>query len=315
MQPIFENLEKLVIKLEKAVGSGEQLDSCRIFHGRGKVYPGLEFVTLDYFDPVVLVTLFHEPPSGWLEVFRPGLIDKLSATSVTAIIVQHRYAVGDPSEIIYGQLPDSVYAKRGNLKFQLSLAKNQNFGFFLDIEPARQWLEKYAQGKVVLNLFAYTCTFSVIAVAAVAEKVVNVDMSSAALNVGRSNHQINNLEKNRSQFLAENILKSWGRIKRAGNYDLVIIDPPSFQKGSFDSVRDYPKLVKRLPELMPNGGLVLACLNNPDLSSSFLTELFSVYCPGSIFKQRLAPHEDFPDIHPERQLKMLVFELTNPLLD
>lgn len=315
MQPIFENIDQLIIRLDKAAELDETLDSFRVFHGRGKVYPGLEFVTLDYFAPVVLVTLFHEPPSGWLEVFSPSLVAKLSRTSVEVIIVQHRYAPGDLCEIIYGQLPDRVYAKRGSLKFHLSLAKNQNFGFFLDIEPARQWLEKYAQGKVVLNLFAYTCTFSVIALAAGAEKVVNVDMSSAALNVGRSNHQINTLEKNRSQFLAENILKSWGRIKRAGNYDLVILDPPSFQKGSFDSQRDYPKLVRRLPELMPNGGFVLACLNNPDLSSSFLMELFSIYCPGSIFKQRLAPHEGFPDVDPERQLKMLVFELTNPLLD
>ena len=95
-----------------------------------------------------------------------------------------------------------------------------------------------------------------------------------------------------------------------GPYDLVILDPPSFQKGSFDSVKDYVKLVRRLPELMPSGGLVLSCLNNPDLHPDFLIDTFRAACPNAQFLYRLAPHSDFPDSEPGRQLKMLVFSLS-----
>lgn len=305
MQIIFDHLNVLLQRLE----SESVINSIRVFHGRGKVWPGLEFVTLDFFDPVLLVTLFQQPPDNWLDNFAQQLIARINNSRIKSVVVQRRYAPGDPSDVIYGELLEQVYAQRGDLRFALTLAKQQNTGFFLDIEPARKWLEQVAVGRRVLNLFAYTCSFSVVAIAAGAEKVVNLDMSSAALNQGRTNHQLNGLDKSRSQFLAEDILKSWGRIKRAGPYDLVILDPPSFQKGSFDSVRDYPKLVRRLPELMPAGGLVLACLNNPDLDTEFLINLFATICPVARFQQRLPQQPEFPDVDSEKQLKMLVFEM------
>lgn len=306
MQPIIEKLNELKNRLDS---TDDAINSYRVFHGRGKTYPGLEFVTLDYFHPVLLITLFYHPPENWLDECLLLLKENLSQ-KVQAVVVQHRYLAGDPSEVVQGVLPEEVFAKRGDLRFQLNLAKQQNIGFFLDIEPARQWLEQYAAGRRVLNLFAYTCSFSVVAVAAGAEKVVNVDMSSAALNQGRTNHMLNALDKTRSQYLAEDILKSWSRIRKAGPYDLVILDPPSFQKGSFDSVKDYAKLVRRLPELMPSGGLVLSCLNNPDLNADFLIDTFRTACPNAEFCYPLLPHADFPDSEPERQLKMLVFSLS-----
>jgi 23S rRNA (cytosine1962-C5)-methyltransferase len=177
------------------------------------------------------------------------------------------------------------------------------------MEPGRQWIEQHAANKRVLNLFAYTCAFSVIAIGAGAEKVVNVDMSSAALNLGRANHQLNGLAKNKSEFVAENILKSWSRVKKPGPYDVVIIDPPSYQKGSFVAEKDYGKVIRRLPELMPDGGLVLACLNAPELSEGFLKQQFIEQCPQAIFIERLRPHPDFPDVDPEQQLKLLVYKI------
>jgi 23S rRNA (cytosine1962-C5)-methyltransferase len=148
-----------------------------------------------------------------------------------------------------------------------------------------------------------------VAIAAGAEKVVNVDMSSAALNLGRANHQLNNFPKTKSEFVAENILKSWSRIKKHGPYDLVVIDPPSFQKGSFIAEKDYAKVVRRLPELMPEGGLVMACLNAPELGAEFLMRLFAEVLPSASLIERLNPHPDFPDVDSEQQLKVLIYKL------
>lgn len=142
-----------------------------------------------------------------------------------------------------------------------------------------------------------------------AARVVNVDMSKSALARGRHNHQINGLDKRASGFLAEQIFKSWSRIKKPGPYDIVILDPPSFQKGSFIAGRDYYKLIKRLPELMPGGGDVLACLNAPELPGHFLSELFAQYCDGAEFVARLPASRDFPDRDPERQLKLTHWRL------
>lgn len=300
-------LDRLVA-YQRQIASGASADSRRIFHGRGQCYPGLGFVTLDAFAPILLLTLFAEPPATWLEDLLANLKSQL-CPGFDCLVVQRRYLPNAPSEVPLGQLPEQVYARRGDLRFHLHLARQQNAGFFLDMEPGRQWLEQQAPAKRVLNLFAYTCAFSVVAVAAGAEKVVNVDMSSPSLNTGRANHQLNGLDKTRSEFLAEDILKSWGRIKKRGPYDVVIIDPPSYQKGSFIATKDYAKVVRRLPELMPTGGLVLACLNAPELSKDYLKQQFEEQCPGAQFVERLTPCADFPDVDPQQQLKLLVYKI------
>ncbi|MDR7090158.1 class I SAM-dependent methyltransferase [Cellvibrio fibrivorans] len=304
MQIIVERLALLAEKIRIQT----EIDSYRVFHGRGRTFPGLEFVTVDFFQPAILVTLFVEPPEQWLDELIVQ-IHPLFASSNSVLVVQHRYMPNAPSEIVWGELPDLIYARRGNSLFNLHLAQQQNSGFFLDMESGRQWIEQHAADKRVLNLFAYTCAFSVVAINAGAEKVVNVDMSSAALNLGRANHQLNNLAKSKSEFVAENILKSWSRVKKPGPYDLVIIDPPSYQKGSFIAEKDYAKVIRRLPELMPTGGLVLACLNAPELSEGFLKQQFVEQCPHTEFIERVRPHADFPDIDPEQQLKLLVYRV------
>ena len=301
-------VERLALLAERICGQTE-IDSYRVFHGRGRTFSGLEFVTVDFFQPAILITLFTAPPDEWLEEL-VAQIRPFFASQTSVLVVQRRYLTNAPSEIIWGELPELIYARRGNSLFNLHLAQHQNAGFFLDMESGRQWIEQHAAGKRMLNLFAYTCAFSVVAIAAGAEKVINVDMSSAALNLGRANHQLNNIAKDKSEFVAENILKSWSRVKKPGPYDLVIIDPPSYQKGSFIAEKDYAKVIRRLPELMPGGGLVLACLNAPELSEGFLRQQFSEQCPQAEFIERVKPHTDFPDVDPEQQLKLLVYRVS-----
>lgn len=306
--PQFDALLARLIQFLAVNPESRVADSRRIFHGRGRLFPGLEQITLDAFEDILLLTLY-QPHSEQVIEDLVVKIELAARPAFSSLIVQHRYAEGVPSQILWRPLPENIRAKRGNLHFSLHLGQQQNTGFFLDMEPGRQWLETVAKDKHVLNLFAYTCAFSVVAIAAGASKVVNVDMSRAALNLGRVNHQINGLDKARSEFLAEDILKSWGRIKRRGPYDIVILDPPTYQKGSFIAEKDYVKLVRRLPELLPDGGQVLACLNAPELAVDFLVDQFNLACPSAVLSTRLIPSADFPDIDPNRQLKLLVFNV------
>lgn len=302
-----------VIDLQQKLQTNQFIDSYRLLHGRGRCFEGLEFANVDFFQPVLLVVLYKEPPENWLNEFVGFMQDKLSE-QLSCVLVQRRYLPNAPSEIVLGTLPEQAFARRGQLLFNLHLNAQQNSGFFLDMEAGRQWIEKNTAGKRVLNLFAYTCAFSVVAVAAGAEKVVNVDMSSPALNLGRANHQLNNIPKAKAEFVAENILKSWSRVKKPGPYDVVIIDPPSYQKGSFIAEKDYAKVIRRLPELMPQGGLVLACLNAPELSDAFLKDQFAGQLPQAEFIERLAAHPDFPDVDTEQQLKLLVYKIPASIL-
>lgn len=306
MTPRQMIVQNILIDFQQELNAnvGKAINSRRLFHGRGQTYSGLEFVCIDFFQPIILVTLFAKPPKGWLNELQEWALS-LVPSLINAVVVQHRYKEGAPADVLLGNLTLPLYAQRDELRFLLTPGTRQNIGFFLDMEPGRHWLEVHCKGRRVLNLFAYTCAFSVVAIAAGAQCVVNVDMSKGALSEGRKNHQLNNLDKNKSVFLPEQILKSWSRIRKQGPYDIVLFDPPSYQRGSFVAEKDYGKLIRRIPELMPNGGNILACLNAPELDDDFLQSQFSSHCPGARLVERLASSPDFPDVDSKRQLKLM----------
>jgi len=83
-----------------------------------------------------------------------------------------------------GNLPTPHVVTEGNSAFVVHVAKGQNHGLFLDMANGRQWLRENMMAKPgarVLNLFAYTCAFSVVAKQAGAAEVINLDMSDGAV--------------------------------------------------------------------------------------------------------------------------------------
>jgi len=298
VQPIIQSIHH---------GAKAGADACRLFHGRGHCHPGLEFISVDWFAPVLLISLYKEPNAEWLAQLSREITQFDHQPEIANIILQHRYMAGAPSESLKGKLEGDYYAQERGLKFRLNFKANQNAGFFLDMANCRQVLREHVKGKSVLNLFAYTCAFSVVAAEAGAAQVVNVDMAKGALNTGRTNHQCNNIDTRGVSFLGHDIFKSWGKIRRYGPYDMVIIDPPSFQAGSFNVMKDYQKIVRKLPGLLSPQAQVIACLNSPDLSFSFLRELFAD-ARGFVEKQLIATPASFPEVDAEKGLKTLLFE-------
>ncbi|WP_068826198.1 class I SAM-dependent methyltransferase [Pseudomonas sp. BMS12] len=284
----------------------------RLFHGRGRQWPGLEQITADWLQDVLLVSLFREPPAPQLVALH-ALLRALAespawrASGGKHLLLQHRYRPDSATEYLVGEPIDSGQIVESGLRYQLDFGRKQNSGLFLDMRLGRDWVREQAAGKRVLNLFAYTCGFSVAAIAGGATHVVNLDMARAALSRGRDNHRLNDHDLSRVEFLGHELFKSWGRVKRGGPYDLVIIDPPSFQKGSFVLTQDYAKVLRRLPELLSEQGTVLACINDPAIGPAFLIEEMAREAPGLRFVERLPNPPEFADIDPDAGLKALVF--------
>lgn len=281
----------------------------RAFHGRGGCYDGFEFLTVDYINTVVYVAFYNRIDKTLEDNIMNVLHELFLTKKFEVIVLQRRYEEKSSYEIIAGALPKEVIAYENDFQFVLNLKENQNIGFFADMKQGRAFVKMHANKKNVLNLFSYTCAFSVYAMAGNAAQVVNVDMSKNALTTGRKNHYLNNLDTRHVKFMPYNILKSWSRIKKAGPYDMIIIDPPSFQKGSFAATKDYVKIIKRLPSLVNKECLILACLNDPKLDVKFLKDIFSEYLPQSIFEQRLENVKEFKSSHEESSLKNLVFRV------
>ena len=205
-----------------------------------------------------------------------------------------------PIELVLGESCKRTTVVENGLKFNVHLGKSRNTGLFLDMRNGRQWVRDFCsnhqgQGKQVLNLFSYTCGFSVAALAGGAQSVINIDMSGGALSQGRENHKLNGLDPRSVGFEKLDIFKSFGRIKRRGPFDLLVCDPPTLQKGSVNIERDYSKILKRLPEFMAAESDLLLCLNAPHLGREFMLDAVASHAPHYNFMAEIPPPEIFVD--------------------
>ncbi|MDD2830150.1 MAG: class I SAM-dependent methyltransferase [Sulfuricurvum sp.] len=279
----------------------------RLFHGRGNTYGNYRFLTVDSVDKVLFAVLFEmdDEEEKIITMLREFYMND---DKWEALVIQHRYLPSAPSTVIMGELPSQTFAIENNLKYRINFLNAQNIGFFPDMKLGRSFVREHAKGKNVLNLFSYTCSFSVVAMDAGAYSVVNVDMNKNVLTIGRENHRLNAIETKNVEFMPYNILKSWSRIRKSGPYDLIIIDPPSFQKGSFAATSDYEKIIKRLHEFAAQECIVLSALNAPELECEFIKTLFRENAPEFEYVERLENLESFPEIEEERSLKNLIFK-------
>lgn len=279
----------------------------RLFHGRGNFYEGYKFLTVDSGNRILYAVFFTADDE------EKAIIDMLQTFYTAeakwdALITQQRYLSGSPSAVVTGELPQESFAIENGLKYHVNFLNSQNIGFFPDMKVGRSFVRDHAENKNVLNLFSYTCSFSVAAIAGGAASVVNVDMSKSVLSIGRENHRLNGLDTIKTQYMPYNILKSWSRIRKEGPYDLIIIDPPSFQKGSFAATSDYEKIIRRLNEFAAEECIVLSALNAPELGTEFIKALFRENAPEFRYIERLENLETFPSSDNERSLKNLIFK-------
>ena len=277
----------------------------RLFHGRGGLYENWKHLTIDSIDTILSVALYkeEEKESELLEMLK----EFVTESRHTSMVLQRRYLQGSPSEVIVGELTDNLYVVENGMKIKLNLLSNKNSGYFPDMKNGRTFVRENSKDKSVLNLFSYTCAFSLAASLGGATKVSNIDMSKGALSTGRANHHLNDLDMKGISFHPYNILKSFSRIKKKGPYGLIIIDPPTFQKGSFEATKDYIKIITKLPQIASDECTLLACLNSPDLDEEFIIKLVKEWAPSFKFSHRLANVEEFASEDENRSLKNLVF--------
>jgi 23S rRNA (cytosine1962-C5)-methyltransferase len=291
-------------------------DARRLFHGRGGLHPGCEHWALDAYPPVWLSTSFQPATADELAALHGALDQRWlelggEATAGRPLNWVHQDRPGGRFEtrLISGSVPEPHVVQEDGASFLVHVLRGQNHGLFLDMGEGRRWLGRQMAarpGQKLLNLFAYTCAFSVVALRSGARQVLNMDMSAGALATGQRNHHLNGITAG-AGFMAHDIFKSWGKLGRAGPFDLVIVDPPSYQKGSFVAEKDYPRLMRRLPDLLAPGGQALLCLNAPELGPDFLRTHLQAQAPSLQFMQRLDNPPAFADGEPDKALKVLIF--------
>ena len=155
----------------------------------------------------------------------------------------------------------------GVLKFIVNFSDYLDTGLFLDHRLTRRWVLEEAKGYLVLNLFSYTCSLSVAALAGGAKSVKSVDMSNTYLSWGERNAKLNGQSSRKHDFVKADVLRFLKEELASSNrYGLVIFDPPSFSnsKGmveTLDIQRDHVSLLKAALRLVEPGGKLFFSTN------------------------------------------------------
>lgn len=150
------------------------------------------------------------------------------------------------------------------LKFLVNLQDYLDTGLFLDHRETRHMVAQLSQGKRVLNLFAYTCSFSVHAAAAGAIFTKSVDMSNTYTAWGQENFLINGFSLQNNEVLRADCMKFLhDEVER---YDLIIIDPPTISRSKkmeekFDIQLDYEFLISSALKLLSKEGIIFFSTN------------------------------------------------------
>lgn len=166
----------------------------------------------------------------------------------------------------FARIGTEYIVRENGLKFIINPSDYLDTGLFLDHRNTRQMVREMSQGKRVLNLFAYTGSFSVYAAAGGASETLTVDMSATYLNWALRNMEINQFDGEEHRFLQADVLQ-WLEVPEDAQWDLVVVDPPTFSnskrmKSILDIQRDHVHILNRVLERTNPGGTVVFSTNH-----------------------------------------------------
>ena len=160
-----------------------------------------------------------------------------------------------------------IEVQENGLRFLVNLHDYIDTGLFPDHRLTREMVQDKSMSKKVLNLFAYTGSFSVYAAAGGAALIDTVDLSSNYNSWGEDNLRLNGFLNPDYKFhsidTADFLVSARNNWKR---YDVIVVDPPTFSnsrkmKGTFDIQRDYVSMLKVCLDLLDKEGSIIFSTN------------------------------------------------------
>lgn len=228
----------------------------RLVHGEGDRLPGL---IIDIYDNAAIIQAhsvgMHMQRKDIARQLRTLYGDKLTCIYYKSeTTLPYKADLSEESGFLYGKASDVVATENG-LKFYIDWLKGQKTGFFIDQRDNRSLIEKYSQGKKVLNMFCYTGGFSVYALRGGASMVHSVDSSERAIEMTNRNIALNFPAAANHEAYATD---AFSYLRDMDNsYDLIVLDPPAFAKHK-DALRNalkgYTRLnAKAMQKIKPGG--------------------------------------------------------------
>lgn len=246
--------------LRRTLGLVRDDNTCfRLVHGEGDFLPGL--VIDIYGDTAVMQA--HSPGMHFarhkiaeaLTLLPDARIRNVYYKSDTTL--PYKAHLDPDNEYLIGNYDGNIALENG-LQFNIDWLKGQKTGFFVDQRENRALLERFSQGRRVLNMFCYTGGFSVYALRGGALSVDSVDSSSKAVALTDANVALNFGDEPRHQSHDTDAFRFLAEMER-DKYDLIILDPPAFAKHRSaikNGLIGYRKLNAQAFEKIRSGGVL-----------------------------------------------------------
>lgn len=241
----------------------DQTNGFRLVFGEADMLPGL---VIDIFDRSAVIQI----STLGMEQFRQIILDTLPKILDLECIYEKSDSESRELEglstkvgLLWGKLPEEIMIKEHGAKFFVDIEHGQKTGYFLDQRENRLSAVQYVRGVNVLNAFSYTGAFAIHAALLGAKKVVSVDSSLDAINLGKKNALLNHVESV-CQWSVEDV---FDYLKKTDElFDVIILDPPGFVKSKRDltaGTNAYRVLHQlALKKLVDNGVLITSSCSN-----------------------------------------------------
>jgi 23S rRNA (cytosine1962-C5)-methyltransferase len=194
------------------------------------------------------------------------------------------------------------------VRFGLDFGAGYSAGLFIDQRGNRAFIRRAAPRRV-LNTFAYTCSFSVVAALAGAE-TVSIDLSKKSIDRGRENFALNQLDATAHRFYADDVLEVLPRLARKNEqFDTIILDPPTFSRGHkgrrFQVEKDLETLLLAALELAAPRAKILLSTNCTRLNRRALEAIGRFACKATRRAADFHAEPALPDIPAEAAAQTL----------
>ncbi|GAB5399518.1 MAG: 23S rRNA (cytosine(2499)-C(5))-methyltransferase [Aureisphaera sp.] len=252
-----------------------QTNSYRLLFGENDGFPGL---IADVYDNVLVVKLYSAIWFPFLEIVLGHLIE---ISDVDCCVIRlsrnlqnkNTYEITDGA-VVYGQLDNEIvpFVEHG-VHFSANVIKGHKTGYFLDHRANRKRVGELAHGKTVLDVFSYAGGFSVHALVGGATEVTSLDISRQALEVAKENVKLNPIKGTHKTIVGDAFEEMKSLIGKGRQYDIVVIDPPSFAKSAKEvavAKKKYAQLAHLGAKLVTAKGiLVLASCSSRVMAQDF----------------------------------------------
>lgn len=229
----------------------------RLVHGEGDNLPGL---IVDIYGSTAVMQVHSVGMHHVRNIIAEALVQEVDGLANVYYksegTLPYKAALEPEDGYLIGKNSEDIATENG-LKFHIDWQKGQKTGFFIDQRENRALLERYSNGRDVLNMFCYTGGFSCYAMRGNAKSVHSVDSSAKAIELTNANIALNFGDDARHQSFATDAFKFLKDID--GKYDLIILDPPAFAKHKEvlrNALQGYRKLNAKAFEQIKSGGVL-----------------------------------------------------------